>query len=225
MRRLLTVGIASCLLTFSPGTLAHAQNTSAEKPPEKPFSIEIIRTDVPEAGRFHRPIVTVGTNKFYFMAPRGFRIRADEEQRRVYLEDPDGQCSITLRLRLDLTTPKPPAPASPAPEGTKPPSRHDPFREPLLQQYGGARIIEEYDIAAGGLPGAAFDLDWKTPTGLRAHARVCYVPTVAGVFEFVLLVDPAQLSKFHGAFNSVLITFRLAPPGEKVVLPPIPSRS
>ena len=225
MRQLLSLGITACIFTLGHGVAAQAQDARAEKPPEKPFSIEIIRTDVPEAGRFHRPIVTVGTNKFYFMAPRGFRIRADEEQRKVLLEDPDGQCSITLRLRSDLTIPTKSAPKTPAAEGTPPPSRHDAFRESLLKQYGGARIIEEYETTAGGLPGASFDLDWKTPSGHRLHTRVCYVVTKAGIFEFVLLVDPAQLNKFHGAFNSVLITFRLAPPGEKLELPPIPSRS
>lgn len=197
-----------------------------DKPLEKPFSIEIIRTDVPEAGRFHRPVVTVGTNKFWFMAPRGFRIRADDEQRKVFLEDPDGRCSITLRLRPDLLATTNAARVSGVvATNTAAPSRHEPFRESLLKQYENARIIEEYDITAGGLPGAAFDLDWKTPTGHRLHARVCYVPTASGVFELVLLVDPAQLATFHGAFNSVLITFRLVPPGEKLELPPIPNRS
>lgn len=216
--------IILAVLAFASALCASA--FAQAKAPEKPFSIEIIRTDVPEAGRFHRPVVTVGTNKFWFMAPRGFRIRADDDQRKVFLEDPDGRCSITLRLRLDLQATTNTARASGVvATNSAPPSRHDPFRESLLKQYENARIIEEYDITAGGLPGAAFDLDWKTPTGPRLHARVCYVPTPAGIFEFVLLVDTAQLSNFHGAFNSVLITFRLVPPGEKLELPAIPNRS
>ena len=221
----LPVGTIALALAFSLSVVAHAQETSAEKPPAKPFSIEIISTDVPEAGRFNRPIVSVGTNKFYFLAPRGFRIRADEEQRRVYLEDPAGQCSITLRLRSDLSATNAPKAAVGGTNSVVPPSRHDAFREPLLRQYAGARIIEEYDANAGGMPGAAFDMEWKTPTGFRLHTRVCFVATSVGVFEFVLLVDPVMLKEFHGAFNSVLITFRLAPPGEKLELPPIPSRS
>lgn len=229
MRLLLVVGIVACAHTFG---LARAQENRAEKASEKAFSIEIIRTDVPEAGVFLRPIVSVGTNKFHFTAPRGFRIRADEEQRKVYLEDPDGGCSITLRLRPDLSAVLKAASAKPASglaaTNTAAPSLHDAFRGPLLKLYANARITEEYEATAGGVTGAAFDLDWPTPTGHRLHTRVCYVPTTAGVFEFVLLVNPAQLAEFHGAFNSVLITFRLAPPlekGEKLELPEIPSRS
>ena len=109
MRCFLAVGIVAWAGAFSP---AQAQETRAEPPPEKAFSIEIIRTEVPEAGVFHRPIVTVGTNKFFFTAPRGFRIRADEEQRRVFLEDTAGHGSITLRLRPDLSGPAKSAPAS-----------------------------------------------------------------------------------------------------------------
>lgn len=224
MHRLLARTIV-LTLAFSLSAVAHAQETPAEKPPAKPFSIEIISTDVPEAGRFNRPIVSVGTNKFYFMAPRGFRIRADEEQRRVYLEDHAGECSITLRLRSDLSTTNAPKAAVTGTNSVVPPSRHDAYREALLRQYAGARIIEEYDANAGGMPGAAFDLEWKTPNGFRLHTRVCFVATNVGVFEFVLLVNPALVKEFHGAFNSVLITFRLAPPGQKLELPEIPSRS
>lgn len=232
MRHLLAIAFVLAAHTG----LAQTRPTNAGAPPEKSFGIEIIRTDVPEAGVFHRPIVSVGTNKYHFTAPRGFRIRADEEQRKVYLEDAEGGCSITLRLRADLNPllkAPPAAPARPAPSGSPTtnapvPTLHDIFREPLLKLYGNARIIEEYETNAGGVPGAAFDLSWTTPTGLRLHARVCYVPTAAGVFEFVMLVNPTQLDEFHGAFNSVLLTFRLAPPvkkGEQLELPEIPTRS
>lgn len=223
MRLLLAVGIIASAGVFS---LARAQVSQAEPPAEKPFGIEIIRTEVPEAGVFHRPIVSVGTNKFFFTAPRGFRIRADEEQRRVFLEDPEGKCSITLRLRPDLAAAVKPAPASSlASTNTVAPTLHDAFREPLLRQYPNARITEEYQTTAGGVPGATFDFVWLTAAGFPLHTRVCYVPTLAGVFEFVLLVDPKQLAEFHGAFNSVLLTFRLAPPGRKLDLPVIPSKS
>jgi hypothetical protein len=80
-------------------------------------------------------------------------------------------------------------------------------------------------LRADGLPGATFDLDWKTPTGLGLRIRVCYVPTSVGVFEFVLLVDPGLITEFHGAFNNVLTTFRFVPPGTKLKMPTIPSRS
>lgn len=233
MRLLLAIGIAFNFSNFLP---AHGQSAGGERPPEKVFSIEVIRTDVPEAGVFHRPIVTVGTNKFHFTAPRGFRIRPDEEQSKVYLEDSEGGCSITVRLRPDLAPlmkappVKPVAVASGFAVATNAPptTLHDTFRESLLKLYGNARITEEYEATAGGVTGAMYDLDWTTSTGLRLHTRVCYVPTSAGVFEFVMLVNPTQLAQFHGAFNGVLLTFRLAPPlkkGEKLELPEIPSQS
>lgn len=233
MRLLLAIGIALSAHLSPP---ARCQNATAAKPPEKAFSIEVIRTDVPEAGVFHRPIVTVGTNQFHFTAPRGFRIRPDEAQRKVYLEEPEGGCSITLRLRPDLAPLLKAPPAKPVnvtpglavATNAPAPTLHDIFRESLLKLYGNARITEEYEITAGGVSGAAYDLDWATPTGIRLHTRICYVPTAAGVFEFVLLVNPSQLDQFHGAFNSVLLTFRLAPPvekGKKLELPEIPSQS
>ena len=95
----------------------------------------------------------------------------------------------------------------------------------MLRQYPEGRILEEYEVTAGGMPGAAFDLVWLTGSGLRLHTRACYVPTPAGLFEFLLMVNPAQLKEYHGAFNSVLITFRLVPAGQKLELPAIPNRS
>ncbi len=97
MRPSLTLLWVIASLSVGSRPLLGAEPPGTNQPPEPAFSIKIVSTEVAGAGQFHRPVATLGTNKFYFQAPRGFRVRTDDPRRIVFLEDLSGQCSITVR--------------------------------------------------------------------------------------------------------------------------------
>ena len=194
------------------GILSHA-STSAQRPAETtvtnlpPITVRLDREIVPGMEPLSRVYVGVGTNQLALLAPLGFRIRSEPEQRKVVFSQPEGRCNIQFRLHAP--------PLAPDAKGLKP----EPFRQLLLERHPGAQVVEEYTLSAGGQSGPAFDLAWRTPTGLWLFVRTVYIPSDAGILEFSMITDPDKAAEFRHVFNGVLLTFRSSRGGKLEVTP------
>lgn len=209
--------LRSLLLSFA-GLLAatvaaRAQETkpvAATNAPPPAFEVKTAREELPGLGVFYRAYLNAGTNKMAFLIPRDFGLRADAERRKVVLFDRDERCFITVQYLGPVPPPeKPGAPALKA----------DTYRDTLLQRYPSAKVIEKFELAAGGKTGPAFDLALRDPIGAPRQFRAAFIPTAAGLVEFNLQTSVENFAAFLPAFNSLMITFRATAGGRLDIAP------
>jgi hypothetical protein len=172
-----------------------------------PFALQAdVRTDH-EAGSLpaRRAFVTAGTNRFAFSVPEGFRLDSSNENL-VSLISADYHSLLTFRIA---------APGAPA--GQEP--RAAVWREALLQQHPGAKILQQFTLTAANRTGPAFDAAWSSPGGLPRTQRVAFIPALAGTLEFSLVSTTDAFQKAQYDLNFLLLTFRASDPQGKLDLP------
>lgn len=157
-----------------------------------------------------RVFVTCGTNQFVFVAPYGLRIDANPD--RVALVSTDSTYFLAFRI---LST----AVADPNPGNT------DFHREFLLNQFPGAKVMEEFSKTAAGRNGPACELRVKIAGGVERAVWVALIPSAAGVLEFTLNADFSKSADARNAFNSLLRTFRSNESGKLEITALVPDNS
>ena len=153
----------------------------------------------------NRAFVTCGTNKFTFLMPDGFRLDISQP-RKLTLVSADLSCLLTWRVLGPMP-----------PEGT--PLNHALYRNVLLSQHPGGKILEEFSLAALGRFGPAFDLRWGASGGLARRERIMFIESLAGVVEFSLV---SSLEKFEAGkqeFDAWRLSFRASDANGKLVVP------
>jgi hypothetical protein len=190
---------------------AHADDLSSSAPAKPPpLQVSIATEHVPNLLPAFRAYLTAGTNKFAFLVPAGFRMDISGEDG-FSLVSADYRCWLTFRI------------AGPVPPGAKE-LKPGACRELLLIRRPGAKILEEFSLAAAGQRGPAFSLQWKGPSGVSQSARAVFIPSPAGVLEFGVFASPDNLPKFHGSFNTLLNTFCIGV-GGKLEISPLSSKT
>ena len=141
-----------------------------------------------------RVYVTSGTNQFAFAVPPGYQADASNP-RRVTITSAD--LSITLTFCL-------------AEQGSaaQPEDTPGACRDVLLERYRGAKICSESSKRAAGRDGPAFDLTWSNPGGTEEALRVAFVPSPAGVMEFMAKSSPDKFDQSRYALNFLMLSFR-----------------
>jgi hypothetical protein len=154
--------------------------------------------------------VTFGTNKFGFVMPAGFRLEMEGGQK-VTLVSADFSCLLTFRV-LD------PAP----PGGTE--LDPAPYRDLVLSNRRGGKILEEFSLAAASRRGPAFDVRWNAAGPVPRRERVLFIPYSAGALEFSLVSSLEKFDAGERAVRSFLITFRTPEPDGRLIMPVLSNR-
>jgi hypothetical protein len=194
------------LLAQPAGPACPPANGATNQPP---YSTRLQRVGGPGLLPANYAYVTVGTNKFGFVMPDGFRLETESRQK-VTLVSGDFNCLLTFRV-LEL------APGA----DTEPEITY--YRQLLLDRHPGGKIVDEFSLAALSRRGPAFDLRWNAGEVARRE-RVLFIPSAAGVLEFSLISSLEKFEAGRQAFNAFLITFRTPQADGRLIMPVLSDR-
>ncbi len=180
---------------------APAQNYT---PP--PLGVVVQKEDLHFAEDFYRALVTVGTNKFAFFLPEGFRLNNNPADGSIKLINREGNCKITFSI------------LGPVPETGE--LNPETYRALLLEQHPDAKILTEFSRGVAGQGGPAFDLEWKGPSSITQSARVLFVASPMGVLEFMAVSTPNNQALMQNSFGRVTGSFWISRDGKFEVLHP-----
>ncbi len=164
-----------------------------------------VRTDQ-EQGALpaQRVFVTAGTNRFAFSLPAEFHLEPGRGDL-VSVASEDFHMVLTLRI-------------APWSLGNHE-SRAAFWREKLLDQHPGAKIVDEFSLMAAGRRGPAFDASWSASGGLQRIERAAFIPVPAGTLEFSLVATTDAFAKGRSDLNFLMLTFRASDLQGKLDLP------
>jgi len=190
---------------------AHEKNSARSDSVTNYLSLkaELRQEIVPGFPPATRVIGTAGTNKFTFLAPRGFRVDASDPKK-ITLVSSNETTFITLRIRRPL-------PAAAGSAKTKP--SREKYRERLLSEHSSEKVLSEFSRNVDGHSGFAFDVQWSIAGGSIQSARVVFVPTPEGLLEFRLKTTPNVFRASAYKFNNVLLSFRASRNGDLEIVP------
>ena len=176
---------------------ANAQTTD-NQPVNIPFAASIHTGEKIGFEEVRRINLTVGTNEFAFVLPRGLNLRVDASAPdKITISSAD--CSYFLTVRLISFT------GQNLGEG----ELNALYKNLVLTQYDGASALEESSVTADGQSGPAFEANWYVGnTNTRRVVRVGFVPTQAGILECSLVTDPKKSAEAKSALSTVLMTLR-----------------
>lgn len=194
--------IGSAFLVAS--MLGAAAQTSDSVTNAAPLTTRVIEETVPGLPPIARTYLTIGTNKFAFLIPRGYRLDPVSAER-VNIVAKDQTSFISVR-RLTGTN----APSGPSQKLTATKR----FRDLVLAEYSDARIREEFSRSAGGRSGPAFDFEWHLSSAVLSVGRVAFIPTDAGVLEFKLVAPPKYFRAATYKYNNLLLSFSASKDGK-----------
>lgn len=158
------------------------------------FKVAIRDESGPGQVATRRAFLNAGTNKFAFIMPDGLRMDSSDPKR-VTLASADYSCIISVSF---LNSVSPDAAELDA----------ETCRQVVLSRYPGAKILEEFALAAANRGGPAFDLKW-TPGGQMARsARVAFIPSAAGVLEFSLDSTQEKFPQAQRILHLLMLSFR-----------------
>lgn len=170
-----------------------------------PLRAEVRTDNEPGSVPARRAFVTAGTNRFAFSVPEGFRLDSSSYDL-VSLISGDYHSRLTFRI------------AGPAALAGQEPRAAD-WRETVLQQHPGAKILRQFTLTAANRSGPAFDATWSAPGGLQRNQRVAFIPAAAGTLEFSLVCTTDAFPKAQYDLNFLLLTFRAGDAQGKLDLP------
>jgi len=139
------------------------------------------------------------TNEMIFAVPDGLRVEAAENK--VTLTSPEATFFLNFRLRIGALS------------GEQAPNEET-ARKRVLDQYAGAKIVDEYQVGTPERSGRGYELRW-TPAGMTERlVRVAQIPTEAETIELTLVAEPSKAGGGDFAFNRILTTLRKAQNGK-----------
>jgi len=154
-----------------------------------------------------RAYITVGTNRFAFLVPGGFKVDSSDPQR-ITLVRADLACILSLRI------------LEPASEQGL---TVEECRQKINKERPGCKFEGEFSLGAGNSSGPAFELRWESQ-GVRRSARLAYVPFRAGVVEFCLDSSPEKFGAMQTFLNDIMLTFRASDPSGNLEATPLYDR-
>jgi hypothetical protein len=164
---------------------------------------------IPERGVVKEYVLVLETNQFRFLAPPGWQVRYQAQERKCVLSSRDLAANISVSV---LPAQLPLAQTAPEPA----------LRKLAMDRYPGAKLLHEQACYAGTLMGVALDLEVVAKSGARLNRRVALVPWPGGTVEFCLAVPASRFREFVVSFANVLTSFRRQawPPPENKQTPP-----
>jgi hypothetical protein len=193
MRHRVTI-IALCPLLLFSG-IVHAGETSGGK---SPMVVEFRREAANFEDPFYTAYITVGESKFTFLVPQGFRIKGDTTTGVLRLCNREGNTAITFAILGQA-------------EGEL---SADSYRQSLLKQHPGGKIVQELSAGVIGRSGPGFDIQWKAAEDIYQCQRAVFVPTTFGVFQFTTTTGRNAFPDSQRDLGLVMATFRASTDGK-----------
>jgi hypothetical protein len=150
------------------------------------------RLDIPERGEVPGYLCVLGTNKFSFITPTGWKPEARLDRREVIFISPDLDASLTLKLS----------------EGAEPPTVKE-IREQLLQRFPNAALVEKFNCYAANETGRGYILEQKAADKGRVKIRYGIIPIPGGSAEFILRAPAMRMPDLHLVYGRFLGSFQV----------------
>jgi hypothetical protein len=200
MRSILNAAVLVILLIVVRTSAEDADKTSASP---KKMEARFYQQETPFSGKITRGILVAQARQFSFVMPSGFRRKAEASDKKLSLISTGFTCEITAMIRETVT------------DGAidlKP----DGLRERVLSRFNSARIVNEFDASIESMSGPAFEVEWKSDTGLKMTTRAAFVPYPGGHIEFSVQAPTGEIREFDQPLNQLLLSFRSSAVGEKL---------
>lgn len=149
------------------------------------------RVEIPERGEVPGYLCVLGTNKFSFITPSGWKPEAKLERREVIFISPELDASLTLRM----TDETPSLAASDV-------------RDQLLQRFANAAIVDRFNCYAMNQIGVGYVLEQRAADKGKVNIRYGVVPVPGGTAEFILRAPAVRMPDLHLVYGRFLASFR-----------------
>ena len=159
-----------------------------------PVSAQVRHEEGPGLLPADRVYVTIGTEKFAFLGPAGYKLE-QSSGRVVTMATADYNCQITFRLAATV----------PADGGEL---NTDAYSATVLEAFPGATIVRTFSAFAEGRQGPAFEIQLRGADGAARRGRVAFIPSRRSVLQFSLTCGSEKFEEASRAFNTVMLTFR-----------------
>ena len=156
------------------------------------------RVEIAERGEVPGYLCVVGTNKFSFITPTGWKPEAKLDRREVIFISPGLDASLTLKLTED----------------TEIPTEQD-LRERLLQRFPNATILESFNCYAANQIGQGYILEQKAAEKGKVKIRYGVVQVPGGTAEFILRAPAVRMPDLYLVYGRFLASFRVDTHGRR----------
>ena len=148
--------------------------------------------EIPERGEVPGYLCVIGTNKFSFITPSGWKPEAKLDRREVIFISPDLDASLTLRLA----------------EGSEMPGGQETHTN-LLERFSDATVVGRFNCYAANQTGRGYFLDQKAADKGKIKIRYGVVPVPGGTAEFILRAPAVRMPDLHLVYGRFLASFRV----------------
>jgi len=149
------------------------------------------RVEIPERGEVPGYLCVLGTNKFSFIAPTGWKPEARLDRREIVFISPELDASLTFKVH----------------EGAEAPGKD--AREQVLQRFPNATIVDEFNCYAANQTGRGYILEQKAADKAKVKIRYGVITVPGGTAEFILRAPAVRMPDLHLLYGRFLASFRV----------------
>ena len=169
-------------------TLAALPATLLAKDVQKMFAT---RVEIPERGEVPGYLCVLGTNKYSFIAPPGWKPEAKLDRREVVFISPELDASLTLKLQ----------------EGAEIADREK-TGETLPQRFSNATVVGRFNCYAADQIGQGYFLEQKASDKAKVKIRYGVITVPGGTAEFILRAPAMRMPDLNLVYGRFLASFR-----------------
>ena len=151
------------------------------------------RVEIPERGEVPGYLCVLGTNKFSFIAPTGWKPEARLDRREIVFISPELDASLTFKVH----------------EGPEVPGDSKNVREQVLQRFPNSTIVDEFNCYAADQTGRGYILDQKAADKAKVKIRYGVITVPGGTAEFILRAPAVRMPDLHLLYGRFLASFRV----------------
>ena len=152
------------------------------------------RVEIPERGEVPGYLCVLGTNKFSFISPTGWKPEAKLERREVIFISPELDASLTLKLS----------------EGNQVLTGGQ-TRSNLLERFPNVTVVGRFNCYAANQSGRGYFLEQKAAETGKVKIRYGVVAVPGGTAEFILRAPAIRMPDLHLVYGRFLASFRAEP--------------
>ena len=192
IRTLILIGAMFLALRVQAEPLVGAEAATNSAPTRRAFEAEVRPEGGPGLLPVNRAYLMIGTNRFAFLVPAGFRpIISEQQQVKLFTAD---FSSLLMVQVLEEGRPE------------FKPLNAETGREIVLQRFPGAQILDQSVPTVCGRAGLGYNIEWIAAGSLLQRAQIVLVETCAGVLELSLSSSIERFGVAQRGFNTLLLT-------------------
>ena len=150
------------------------------------------RVEIPERGEVPGYLCVLGTNKFSFIGPSGWKPEARLDRREVVFISPELDASLTFKVR----------------EGAEV-SVGAEAQAQVLQRFPNSTIVDEFNCYAANQTNPGYVLEQKAADKGKVKIRYGMVSVPGGSAEFILRAPAIRMPDLRLVYGRFLASFRV----------------